>query len=174
MPDNNDGITINDITTPTENPSSLAVILDLPMAEFLFQPKNMYTTIIPFPAICRGEAFVLQNVAAFDGVQILSLEKLADAWPQESYERSQKSGSKFKCEGRGCHHRHPILAELTLKPTVEQAVLTDKLQKLSSSLDARQSKTYQGDIAKAESFPGERYGPSHQNHWSRNRSKRKP
>jgi hypothetical protein len=72
-------------------------------AGFLFQPKNTYATIIPFPAIQSSgtgniveEEIILRNIAAFDGVPLLSLEKLADAWPQEyqaSYEKSQKNGS---------------------------------------------------------------------------------
>jgi len=132
--DNNDGITIIDITTP-ENPSYCFISgCDLRSADggVPLSAEEYVRAYYPVPSDTvdetkEEEAFVLHNIAAFDAVPLLSLEKLADAWPQEyqgALEKSQKSGSNASEEA--ANTVIPSLAEVTLKPAVEQAVLTDK------------------------------------------------
>ena len=142
--DNNDGITIVDITTP-EDPSYCFISggglesadgrVPLSAEEYVREYYPVPSDKIERDGECSMEETVLRNIAAFDGVPLLSLEKLADAWPQEyqaSYEKFQKIGSNSSEEVASAVI--PSLAELSLKPAVEQAVLINKTTKIEELL----------------------------------------
>jgi hypothetical protein len=149
MPDNNDGITIFDITTP-ENPRYCFISGDdLGDAEHRVPISATEYVRSYYPVPSGGdsdevegempEEFILKNIAYFDGEPLVSLEMLADAWPQEyrkSYESSQR---KEESDGLDASEESaitviPSLAELALKPAVEHALRTDETTEVGELL----------------------------------------
>ena len=136
--DNNDGITVIDITTP-EKPSYCFVSIhgleaagdaamrvplsatDYARAYYPVLDAENLTDDSPRPL----EKTILRTIASLDGVPLVTLEMLADAWPAE-YTQSQgvvQEGQLKKSssvdESNMCI---PSLSALALKPAVEHAL----------------------------------------------------
>ena len=124
MPDNNEGITIFDITTP-ENPSYCFITNDGVMHIERRVPISAAGYVRSYdPSANEADEFIV----ALNEYPLVTLEVLTDAWPQE-YQRSlklnpTKSGSHANEEP--ANTVIPSLVELTLKSAVEEALRTDQ------------------------------------------------
>lgn len=91
--DNNDGITIVDLTDQA-NPSYCFNIIGGPPLTAEFYVREYYPQTVDLTAVSHGQAqsddgtikterMVLQSISALEGVPLMSVDSLVEAWPEE-------------------------------------------------------------------------------------------
>jgi hypothetical protein len=141
MPDNNDGITVIDITTP-ENPSYCFISgsdlsnakdrVPISAEEYV---RSYYSVPDGEEEGNRDEECVLKSIASLEGEPLVSLEMLADAWPHEYQKASEhRQTAASNTSEETANTAIPALTDLALKPAVEYALRTDQTTEIEELL----------------------------------------
>ncbi|KAJ7146261.1 hypothetical protein C8R44DRAFT_599276 [Mycena epipterygia] len=126
--DNNDGITVIDITDPI-NPSYCFVSISGLEAEVSvpLSAEQYIKAYYPDPESSEAKSLrVLEKIEALRDVRLMTLDVLAEAWPNE-YESSTTIPSAVEDTTPASF---PNLADLSLKPAVEHGVQTGETEEL--------------------------------------------
>jgi len=141
--DNNDGITVIDVTNPEQSAycfvsvnglsnTDLDPFLPLTAADYVraYYPIPGPTEMISEQVRLREED-VLDAISSSDGEPLMTLEMLAEAWPQkyEGFLPVGKEDRPVKEDGNACTSI-PTLFELSLKPALDRALERDETQEL--------------------------------------------
>ncbi|KAF7301373.1 hypothetical protein MIND_00702500 [Mycena indigotica] len=127
--DNNDGITVFDITDPT-NPAYCHVRSrrkgPLSGEEYVRAYYSQHTELPQNPQALAEELDVRAKIDALRGERLMTINVLAEAWPEEY----QAENAQPMDEEQKPRQPLPTLVELTLGPAVEHGLKTGELEML--------------------------------------------
>ncbi|KAJ7047474.1 hypothetical protein C8F04DRAFT_9306 [Mycena alexandri] len=132
--DNNDGITVFDITDPT-NPAYCFVSVGGVKGWTPLTAERYVRAYYPVPnekqkekeGIKETEEAVLKTIDALSGERLMTLDMLAEAWP---HEYSAVPNPTKDVAASDAFIAVPSLADLSLKPAVEHAIKVGETQEL--------------------------------------------
>ena len=153
MSDNNDGITVIDVTDPEspaycfvsirglascENGSGISTMTPLSATQYLrsYYPKDDSETLDESRK--QLEQSVLNTLRPFESVRMITIDMLAEAWPGEYTSNEPKLEPKES--STSLTHVPPSLVELTFIPALNHAIQTGETDSLDPLIPGNVSK----------------------------------